>query len=102
MPALRQAQGFASLKKQDGTSHPGSCAKFGWFLFFKECTVAQDQKHFLAEIEEKILTSWEKEKTFEKSVENRRGAEFFSFNDGPPFANGLPHFGHSLVTAIKD
>ena len=60
------------------------------------------KKHFLAEIEEQILDSWQKEKTFEKSIDSRRSAELFAFNDGPPFANGQPHFGHSLVTAVKD
>src|SRR5438477_10424192 len=53
-------------------------------------------------LEEEILKVWDKEDTFKKSLEQRRGAERFAFNDGPPFANGLPHFGHSLVTAIKD
>lgn len=55
-----------------------------------------------AEIEEKMLAQWAKDDTFEKSVKQRDGAEHFSFYDGPPFANGLPHFGHSLVTSIKD
>ncbi len=55
-----------------------------------------------AEIEEKMLSVWSKEQTFEKSMQRRAGAENFSFYDGPPFANGLPHFGHSLVTSIKD
>ncbi len=49
-----------------------------------------------------MLALWEREKTFETSMSQRKGAELFSFYDGPPFANGLPHFGHSLVTAIKD
>ena len=52
--------------------------------------------------EEEILRFWAKEKTFEKSLANRKGKPYFSFYDGPPFANGLPHFGHSLVTGIKD
>ncbi len=52
--------------------------------------------------EEKIIETWVKEKTFEKSLTNRKGRPRFVFNDGPPFANGLPHFGHSLVTGIKD
>ncbi len=52
--------------------------------------------------EAEILKIWDAEKTFEQSLELRRGAERFSFYDGPPFANGLPHFGHSLVTSIKD
>lgn len=60
------------------------------------------QKSSFAQVEETILTTWEKEKTFEKSITQRTGGPFFSFYDGPPFANGLPHFGHSLVTSIKD
>lgn len=60
-----------------------------------------DKSQF-AQIEEEILAKWKSEGTFEKSVENRKGKELYSFYDGPPFANGLPHFGHSLVTAIKD
>jgi isoleucyl-tRNA synthetase len=56
----------------------------------------------LAEIEEAMLQLWDKEHTFQKSLEQRKGAKNFSFYDGPPFANGLPHFGHSLVTSIKD
>lgn len=52
--------------------------------------------------EERQLAKWRKQKTFQKSVGNREGAEYFAFNDGPPFANGQPHFGHSLVMAIKD
>src|SRR3954471_11623490 len=55
-----------------------------------------------AEQEEAMLKLWEQEKTFQKSIDQRKGAETFSFYDGPPFANGLPHFGHSLVTSIKD
>jgi isoleucyl-tRNA synthetase len=60
-----------------------------------------DKSQF-AKTEEAMLSLWEKEKTFEKSVEQRKGNKTFSFYDGPPFANGLPHFGHSLVTSIKD
>ncbi len=59
-------------------------------------------KHFLAEIEEQILATWETEKTFEKSLENRKTGKLFSFYDGPPFANGVPHYGHLAQTTIKD
>jgi len=59
-------------------------------------------KHFLAEIEEKLLQQWEQQRTFERSLEQRRQAEVFSFYDGPPFANGTPHYGHLLQTTIKD
>jgi isoleucyl-tRNA synthetase len=62
----------------------------------------QSKKHFLAEIEEQMLATWEKEKTFEQSLKNREGSELFSFYDGPPFANGVPHFGHLVQTTIKD
>ena len=55
-----------------------------------------------ASIEEEMLRLWQEEKTFENSVAQRKGKPIYSFNDGPPFANGLPHFGHSLVTGIKD
>ncbi|HXY18274.1 MAG TPA: class I tRNA ligase family protein, partial [Candidatus Nitrosopolaris sp.] len=60
------------------------------------------QKSQFALIEEGLVELWQKDKTFEKSVARREGEERFNFNDGPPFANGLPHFGHSLVTGIKD
>jgi len=64
--------------------------------------VSEVKKSQFSQIEEQILKSWESEKTFARSVENRRGSPEFTFYDGPPFANGLPHFGHSLVTGIKD
>lgn len=60
------------------------------------------KKHFLAELEEKMLQTWEQEKTFEKSLERRQGKEVFSFYDGPPFANGMPHYGHFVQATIKD
>ncbi|MCK4781551.1 class I tRNA ligase family protein [Candidatus Parcubacteria bacterium] len=52
--------------------------------------------------EEKILKFWKEHKIFEKSIEQRKGARIFSFYDGPPFATGLPHYGHILATTIKD
>ncbi|HEX5744118.1 MAG TPA: isoleucine--tRNA ligase [Candidatus Saccharimonadales bacterium] len=60
------------------------------------------KKHFFAEIEEGLLKEWDKEKTFQKSLRNREGGKTFSFYDGPPFANGTPHYGHLLQTTIKD
>ena len=62
----------------------------------------QTEKSSFALIEEQVAARWEAEGTFAQSLKNREGAELFSFYDGPPFANGLPHFGHSLVTSIKD
>ena len=52
--------------------------------------------------EEKILKFWQKNKIFEKSVKQRDGQPDFSFYDGPPFATGLPHYGHILSSVSKD
>ncbi|WP_116712905.1 isoleucine--tRNA ligase [Euzebya tangerina] len=58
------------------------------------------------EIEQRILSYWESDGTFEASVEARvageGGANEYVFYDGPPFANGLPHYGHLLTGYVKD
>ena len=54
------------------------------------------------EVEKEILKFWDEDKTFEKSVHNRDGAAEFVFYDGPPFANGTPHYGHIMVSYVKD
>ncbi|MEE6207187.1 MAG: isoleucine--tRNA ligase [Alphaproteobacteria bacterium] len=54
------------------------------------------------ELEKEVLKFWEQDKTFEKSVHNRDGAAEFVFYDGPPFANGTPHYGHIMVSYVKD
>src|SRR5579862_4946915 len=54
------------------------------------------------EREERILAIWQREKIFEKSLEKGEGKPIFSFYDGPPFATGLPHYGHLLAGTIKD
>ncbi len=54
------------------------------------------------EFEAEMLRVWADEDTFNKSLAGRANAKRFSFYDGPPFANGQPHFGHTLVTSIKD
>ncbi len=54
------------------------------------------------ERELRILNFWKKERIFERSVEEREGQSHFSFYDGPPFATGLPHYGHHLAGTIKD
>ncbi len=53
-------------------------------------------------LEKEVLNFWEENKTFEKSVQNRDGAAEFVFYDGPPFANGTPHYGHIMVSYVKD
>ncbi len=54
------------------------------------------------EAEEKILAFWRENKTFEKSLEIRKGAPSFVWHDGPPTANGIPHNGHMLTRVWKD
>ena len=53
-------------------------------------------------LEEEVAAFWEKNHIFEKSVHQRDGAEEYVFYDGPPFATGLPHFGHFVPSTIKD
>ncbi|MFA6715315.1 MAG: isoleucine--tRNA ligase [Victivallaceae bacterium] len=53
-------------------------------------------------MEEKVLKFWEDEQCFKKSLDSRKGCEEFVFYDGPPFATGLPHYGHLLAGTIKD
>ncbi len=53
-------------------------------------------------MEEEVLAFWEKNDIFRKSVSQREGSEEFVFYDGPPFATGLPHFGHFVPGTIKD
>ena len=55
-----------------------------------------------AALEDAILKFWHENNTFEKSVTNREGKPDYVFYDGPPFANGLPHYGHLLTGYVKD
>jgi isoleucyl-tRNA synthetase len=54
------------------------------------------------QIEEEILDFWKKDDTFRASIEQREGSPEWVFYDGPPFANGLPHYGHLLTGYAKD
>lgn len=53
-------------------------------------------------MEERILSFWEKEQIFQKSIDEKSEKDRWSFYDGPPFATGLPHYGHLLAGTIKD
>src|SRR5512134_2634454 len=54
-------------------------------------------------IEREVLARWQERGTFRRSVEERAaGAPEWVFYDGPPFANGLPHYGHLLTGYAKD
>lgn len=52
--------------------------------------------------EEIILKRWQEIKAYEQCLEDSRGKPAFTFYDGPPFATGLPHYGHHLAGTIKD
>ena len=68
-------------------------------------TKTETQKAPIAEREEQVLEFWNKNKIFDKSVEKPAGKENpeeFTFYDGPPFATGLPHYGHLLQSFVKD
>jgi isoleucyl-tRNA synthetase len=61
------------------------------------------QKPDYPSLEEQVLAFWAKDGTFAASVEARAGGENeYVFYDGPPFANGLPHYGHLLTGFVKD
>ncbi|MCA9308078.1 isoleucine--tRNA ligase [candidate division WWE3 bacterium] len=55
-----------------------------------------------AEPEAEILKFWKQNKIFEKSVEQRPEDNLYVFYDGPPFISGLPHYGHLIVSIVKD
>ena len=59
-----------------------------------------------SELEGEVLAYWASDRTFKASIEQRPagkdGANEFVFYDGPPFANGLPHYGHLLTGYVKD
>ncbi len=58
------------------------------------------------QLEERVLRYWDQDGTFQASIDQRDagpdGANEFVFYDGPPFANGLPHYGHLLTGYVKD
>ncbi|MDZ8172398.1 isoleucine--tRNA ligase [Microbacterium xanthum] len=56
----------------------------------------------LPDLEQQTLAFWADDDTFRASIERREGAPEWVFYDGPPFANGLPHYGHLLTGYAKD
>ncbi|MBI3581375.1 MAG: isoleucine--tRNA ligase [Nitrospinae bacterium] len=61
-----------------------------------------DQNPSFSKLEEETLKYWEENRTFQKSLEKTKGGKDYVFYDGPPFATGLPHYGHILTSYIKD
>ncbi|MCV7136012.1 isoleucine--tRNA ligase [Mycobacterium hodleri] len=54
------------------------------------------------DLELEVLDYWDGDGTFRASIDRRDGAQEYVFYDGPPFANGLPHYGHLLTGYVKD
>jgi len=61
-----------------------------------------DPRPHFPTLEQEVLDYWEGDGTFTASVEQRSAEREFVFYDGPPFANGLPHYGHLLTGFVKD
>ncbi|KAH0789139.1 isoleucine--tRNA ligase, cytoplasmic [Histomonas meleagridis] len=61
-----------------------------------------DDRSLLGDIEKEILEYWNKIDAFHRSLELNKDKPDFVFYDGPPFATGLPHYGHILAGTIKD
>jgi isoleucyl-tRNA synthetase len=53
-------------------------------------------------MEKAVAEKWDREKTFQRSIDQRPKDRKYNFYDGPPFATGLPHFGHFVPSSIKD
>ncbi len=54
------------------------------------------------DMEHRILEIWKKNNVFQRSVDQREATDQFIFYDGPPFATGLPHYGHLVASTLKD
>ena len=54
------------------------------------------------DMEKVVLEYWKQDGTFQASLDQREGEKEYVFYDGPPFANGLPHYGHLLTGYVKD
>lgn len=80
--------------------------KVGIFLFSKKGDVGMKYKYGVrrraSEYEKALVDFWKKEKTFEKSVDNRDAKNSYVFYDGPPFITGMPHHGTLLSSVVKD
>jgi isoleucyl-tRNA synthetase len=63
---------------------------------------AVDPKQSFPELEERVLKRWRERDIFHRQIAQREGAPLWSFNEGPPTANGRPHGGHVLSRVFKD
>ncbi len=91
-------------ENQGGTTEPSVLARGDGFLLpMKHFCVDDFQKKVeYPKLEEQVLEYWEKTHAFEESVTSRPSDKPYHFYDGPPFATGLPHYGHIVASVMKD
>lgn len=68
----------------------------------KHFALFTQQRPNFAKMEEEVIAFWDETQAFEESVRQRPESNRYVFYDGPPFANGLPHYGHLLGSTAKD
>ncbi len=90
---------FIVLPVRPGLAVPDCEARPDYHKNFMEHEI---KKSAAAEREEKVLEFWQKENIFQKSLEKKSPNGEYVFYDGPPFATGLPHYGHILGSTAKD
>ncbi|PWU97758.1 putative valyl-tRNA synthetase [Trypanosoma cruzi] len=61
-----------------------------------------DEELNFSKMEEEVLQHWERVDAFRETLKQSKGKKPYNFYDGPPFATGLPHYGHLLAGTIKD
>ena len=76
--------------------HPYAILLTAWYVIHLVSTPFDFPKE-----EEKVITFWREIDAFQTSLKLSEGRPEFSFYDGPPFATGLPHYGHLLAGTIK-
>ncbi len=80
-----------------------SCGDIARAFIMKNLQVENFQEKLnVPKAEEEVLSFWDETQAFEKSVEERDAKKRYVFYDGPPFATGLPHYGHILASTVKD
>lgn len=72
------------------------------FLTGHASVVVPDAKVSFPACEHDVLKYWKDINAFETSLKQSEGKKLYTFYDGPPFATGLPHYGHILAGTIKD
>jgi len=97
---LRTQDRFHSTSNTIATLKPNLTVFQDFYMNSRFATVP-DRPNFPAE-EEKVLQFWDDIDAFQKQLETSKGKKAFTFYDGPPFATGLPHYGHIAAGTIKD